>query len=172
MSWIRDNLSILNYPFSIGLWSGVEKMPITFKVLPQERLVVITHHGTVPDDEFLSFYNSLSENRQIDKTFNALINLQNTESSARSPESLLLLARKLRERYEVNEKSRPKIAIFAPGNVSFGMARMFESFSRTVKRSFGVFRTMPAALNWLELPESLADEISKDVPLAEPSGAE
>lgn len=59
---------------------------------------------------------------------------------------------------------RPKIAVIAPKDLSFGMARMFEAFSDTVPFNFGVFREIDAALAWLGVPENLLEDLEHATP--------
>jgi hypothetical protein len=49
----------------------------------------------------------------------------------------------------------PKVAVVAPKDLSFGLARMYQVFANSVPWNFVVFRAMDAALAWLRVPEDL-----------------
>ncbi|MGD2151346.1 MAG: hypothetical protein PVF99_12120, partial [Desulfobacterales bacterium] len=100
-------------------------MPITYQLKPDERLVIFIHVGVVTDEEFLSFYKALYEENRFDKSFNALVDLRQTESTVRSAEALTEFAEFIYEQY-TNITSRPKVAVVAPEDISFGLARMYE----------------------------------------------
>lgn len=137
-------------------------MPITYQLKPDERLVVLVHVGVVTDDEFLSFYKALYEDARFDKSFNLLVDLRQTESSVRSAAALNEFADFVRGQY-VSTTAPPKVAVVAPEDISFGLARMYEFFSGTVPWEFVVFREADAALAWLGLPEDLMEDFDQNV---------
>jgi hypothetical protein len=57
---------------------------------------------------------------------------------------------------------KPKVAVVAPEDVSYGLARMYEGFTNDVPWEFVVFRAAAAALAWLGLPENLMDDLHQD----------
>ena len=128
-------------------------MPITYHLKPDERLVIIVHDGVVNDNEFLRFYKTLYEDDRIDKSFNLLVDLHKAKSAVRSPSALNELAQFLQGQFE-NTSARPKGAVVAPKDASFGMARMYSLFKEDVPWEYEVFRTTDAALAWLGLPEN------------------
>jgi hypothetical protein len=138
-------------------------MPITYQLKPDERLVVFIHVGVVTDEEFLSFYKALYEENRFDKSFNALVDLRQTESTVRSAEALTEFAEFIHEQY-TNITSRPKVAVVAPEDISFGLARMYEVFSGDVPWEFLVFREVDSALAWLGVSENLMDDLDQSAP--------
>lgn len=135
-------------------------MPITSLFKPEKRLIMSIHIGSVSDEEFLSFYERLFKDPRFDRSYNHLVDLRQTESNARSSEVLREFAEFAQKQYE-NTAASPKIAVVAPNDVSFGLARMYELFSGTIPWDFVVFRSMDAALAWLGLPGDLMDGFSK-----------
>ncbi len=136
-------------------------MPITYQLKPDERVVILVHVGAVSDAEFLSFYRALYNNKIFDNSFNLLVDLRKTESSVRSSTALNELASFMGRQYE-NTTVRPKVAVVAPEDISFGLARMYETFSGDVPWEFVVFRAADAALAWLGLPENLLDNFDQN----------
>ena len=137
-------------------------MPIKYQLKPDERLVILVHVGAVPDDEFLSFYKSLYEDTRFDKSFNMLIDLRHTESSVRSSATLNEIADFIRKQC-VSTTARLKVAVVAPEDISYGLARMYELLSSDVPWEFSVFRDADAALAWLGLSENLISDLDKGV---------
>ena len=132
-------------------------MPITFDIKPDKSLVVAVHDGVVPDEEFVSAYKLLLENDRFDDSYNLLVDLRRADSSARGTDALKGFAEFMRNQY-ANVGTRPKIAVVAPENISFGLARMYEAFSDSVPMDFMVFRELSGALNWLGLDGDLLDD--------------
>ena len=136
-------------------------MPITYQLKPEERLVIIVHAGTVTDDKFLSFYKASYKDSRFDKSFNLLVDLRHAENSVRSATALNELAGFMRKQY-ADTTARPKVAVVAPEDISFGLARMYEVFSGDVPWEFAVFRAADAALAWLGLSENLMNDPDQD----------
>ena len=138
--------------------NGEGSMPITYHLKPDEKLVILVHVGAVTDAEFMSFYNAFYEDTRFDKSFNLLVDLRQTESSVRGSAALNDFADFVQQQY-VSTTARPKVAVVAPEDVSFGLARMYGAFSAAVPWDFVVFRAADAALAWLSVPESLMDDL-------------
>ena len=132
-------------------------MPITVQFKPAAKLIIITHVGSVSDDEFLSSYIAFYDDPRFDNSFHMLVDLQQAKSSERSQEALRAMAGLVRERLATKD-SHMKVAVFAPGDVSFGMARMFEAFGDIAPVDVEVFRSADKALAWLCVPENLMDD--------------
>ena len=136
-------------------------MPITYQLKPDENLVILVHVGAVTDDEFMSFYKALFEDTRFDVLFNMLVDLRQAESSVRGAGTLKESAEFMRRQY-VSTTARPKIAVVASEDISFGLARMYEMFSEEVPWEFEVFRAVDAALAWLGLPDNLMNDFDQD----------
>jgi hypothetical protein len=132
-------------------------MPITCHRKQDEKLAIFVHQGLVPDDEFLSFYEAFYKDPQFDKSHNLLVDLRHAESAARSPAALKTFASVARANTPVISP-RPKIAVVAPADVSFGLARMYGAFSDQVPTDFTVFKDMDAALAWLGVKADLMND--------------
>jgi hypothetical protein len=126
--------------------------------MPEHRVTVFTHTGSVPDDEFLSFYQSAFENKRFDVSMNYLIDLRETDSSPRTADALGVLAESIRP-YMRDVDTRPKVAVIAPRALSFGLARMYGAMADVIPWTFVVFRDAEAACAWLGLPEHVISEL-------------
>ncbi len=136
-------------------------MPISFRFIRAENLVVCVHTGTVKDKEFTASYKALFKDDRFDTSMNMLVDLQQTDSSQRSSAVLQEFVNFARTQYQ-DIKSRPRIAVIAPIAVSFGLARMTEAFSHLVPWDFMVFYSKDAALEWLGVADNLINDLSKD----------
>ncbi len=123
-------------------------MPITFELLPDQKCVIIRHFGEVPDHEFIAFYRDFFQKPDTDDYQKMIVDLGQTKSVARSSQALQSLAELLRKKTEDSALHR-KVAVIAPADLSFGLARMYEMFSGPVKWEFVVFRDREAAHAWL-----------------------
>lgn len=129
-------------------------MPIEYQGRPEHNLIILVHVGTIPDDEFLTFYESLYGSNQFDPSMNLLVDLRQADSTSRSSVVLRQLANTVVERYK-GITTRPKVAVVAPKDLSFGLARMYEVYADSVPWDFVVFRAVDAALAWLGVPDDL-----------------
>jgi hypothetical protein len=126
-------------------------MPIICDTKPDEQLVVFRHIGDVPDSEFLTSYKEFFLSADVTDALKLLVDLRQTKSAHRSSGALQALSEFLKEVYRDSEK-QPKVAIIAPSDLSFGLARMYEMFSFEVPWEFVVFRDDEAAQAWLDNP--------------------
>ena len=136
-------------------------MPITYRLKSDEKLMILVHRGIVTDEEFLLFYKTLYEDTRIDKSFDLLVDLRQTQSASRSAEALNEFAEFIRNQF-LNTTARPKVAVVAPKDISFGLARMYEAVSVDAPLEFAVFRTTDEALSWLGMSENLLDDLDED----------
>jgi hypothetical protein len=129
-------------------------MTIESYVRPEGNVAIFVHIGRVPDEEFLAFYKSFFESDRFKPPMNILVDLRETNSSSRTPEALLYFAEFMQAKPAAITAST-KVAVVAPKDLSFGLARMYEILSHSVQWNFVVFRAMDAALAWLGLPEDM-----------------
>lgn len=123
-------------------------MPITFELEPDDRLVVFHHVDDVPDDELLTFYGDFFDGPQAAEFTKLLILLEQTKSVGRSTGALRALAELLQQKLK-GRTERTVVAVVAPGDHSFGMARMYEAMSSNLPWDFHVFRDSESARAWL-----------------------
>jgi len=129
-------------------------MPITYRTYLEHNLIILVHKGRIPDEEFLSFYKPLYKSNTSFASMDHLVDLREADSSPRSSDVLYQFANFMQSSFE-SLTTRPKVAVVAPKDLSFGLARMYEAFADSIPWDFTVFRTIEAALTWLGLPEDL-----------------
>jgi hypothetical protein len=123
-------------------------MPITSQIEPEQQLAVFWHVGDVPDEELLTFYGEFLDDPRAADCLNLLVHLEETRSTGRSSQALRALAGLLEERWTASDPHR-RVAVVAPIDVSYGLARMYEALSDRVPWEFCVFRDVAAARVWL-----------------------
>ncbi|MGD9161675.1 MAG: hypothetical protein PVG39_24910 [Desulfobacteraceae bacterium] len=129
-------------------------MPITLNTVPENNLIIFTHTGETSDNEFLDFYLRIFQADTFDPTKKVLIDLRETDSRPRNPDTLRQFAGFVSE-YFNNSAVPPKVAIVAPKALTFGLARMYQAYTDTVPWDLVVFRAIDAALAWLKVPEDI-----------------
>ncbi len=129
-------------------------MPVICDYTPDKELVVFRHIGDVPDDEFLAAYREFFQSSDVIAAIRLLVDLSETVSSPRSSQALRSLAELMRKVYGGGE-TRRRVAVVAPADLSFGLARMYQVFSDNVPWEFVVFRDADAARAWLGISDVL-----------------
>jgi hypothetical protein len=133
-------------------------VPIRYHIRSDLRLVVLIHIGSVTDQEFLSGYQDLAADPRFCPDLDRLVDLRQTDSSARSIETLRSLAARVRNRYEGIDAA-PRTAVIATHDVSFGLARLFEALTDVLPGEFIVVRTADEALAWLGISSEMLPEL-------------
>ncbi len=132
-------------------------MPFTMTTSREHNLRIITQLGRVSDIEFLQFYRTLFDVPDFDSAMDVLVDLRDADSSERGVAALREVAGLVKREFDKGE-AETRIAVVAPQQLSFGLARMHEAFAEPGAWEFSVFRTMDRALDWLGLPSDLLHE--------------
>lgn len=126
-------------------------MPITFQFRKDLKLVISTHIGLIPDNEFLLAYQQLFTDAGFNSSYKLLVDLRSTDSSPRSSDALKALAEWKMRIYEGRDQI-PKIAVVAPDDLSYGLSRMYDMHSAALPGEYVVFKSSEKALSWLNVP--------------------
>ena len=118
------------------------------------------HSAKVTNKELLDSYQALFANKSFDPSSNLLIDLRRTDSSLRRRPALEQLALFVKSKY-TGQSSSPRIGVIAPKDLSFGLARMYDSFAESIPWEFAVFRTLEETLNWLGVNEAALPDALK-----------
>ncbi len=129
-------------------------MPITYTIDHARRLVQAEAHGTLTDDEAFDYQREVWSRADV-AGYNELVDMTNvTFIALPSSERVRELAR-----YSASldpESPASKMAIVAPGDLAFGLGRMYttnRAMNPQSTKHVSVFRTRAAALEFLGLPE-------------------
>lgn len=117
-------------------------MAANYRIDPERRLMMITLAGRVTGDELDAFSERVRHDPAYDPAWAALV-----DASEMNPAGLSTQA--LRARAAVPRRNPTRVAIVAPADVVFGLARMFQMMSEGRGNHIEVFRGMDDALAWL-----------------------
>jgi len=118
-------------------------MPAFFEIEKDHRLVITSASGVVTMAEALAHNQKLRKDPDFDPSFSQLIDLSNVTKIELNREDILTLA----QDPILSDNSRR--AILATGDLTFGLARMFEMFRESKgKETIRVFRNRDEARAW------------------------
>jgi len=118
-------------------------MPAFFEIEKHHRLVITSASGVVTMAEALAHNQKLRKDPDFDPSFSQLIDLSNVTKIELNREDILTLA----QDPILSDNSRR--AILATGDLTFGLARMFEMFRESKgKETIRVFRNRDEARAW------------------------
>jgi hypothetical protein len=127
-------------------------MPIRMQIDPVRKLSYTTATGVVTDAELRQLCASMLANPDYDPSVDHIFDGHGIERLEVTPgtvqEAAQLFARTDRRR-------QPRVAIVAPADATFGIARMYEEYRAMLPspKSYLVCRTMEEARRWLGLPD-------------------
>jgi hypothetical protein len=125
-----------------------ENMPVESKIDKSRNLTTYTFAGEISSDDLV---NTVKDFYEGEVTENLLIDFR----EARPDKNLLShdlegIARAAKQYWDLRESG--KTAIVASTDIAFGLARMYEAFSKIADtiHSMRVFRSMDKAFEWLD----------------------
>lgn len=124
------------------------RSPIEFSIDRDAGVRVAAFRGVVTDADLMQAYESLLGDPQYDPTLHDLVDMSGVERLEVSAKAI----RELVKRYaRVDELGiRTRLAIVAPSDVAFGVARMYEMLrGDDVPEEIHVFRAIAEAQAWL-----------------------
>jgi hypothetical protein len=120
---------------------------IRFEVDPASRTRVAWFEGVVDDAELLGSYGALVQEPDYDSTLDDLVDMTGVDRLDVSSESVRQLVRMFTPLDPEGLVTR--LAIVAPRDHVFGMARMYEILRSDAPEEICVFRDRAAAERWL-----------------------
>jgi len=124
------------------------KITILFEVNHKESYYIAKWRGRVTDEALINAYEAFFKSQDWVPGYNSLVDLSELDATGVTVAGLHALA-SLVERTFAPHNIHPKIAVYAPHDLPFGLARMYsikvESFE-----SHEVFRDKEEALRWLK----------------------
>ena len=131
-------------------------MPIVYRVDHEARVVVAAGYGTMFDDDVFGYQREIAARTDI-AGYHQLIDMTQVKHIALP--HVDRVADLAAEAAGMDAAHGPaKFAIVAPGDLAFGLGRMFKTRRELVAHStmeVGVFRTMEGALNFLGVNQPL-----------------
>jgi hypothetical protein len=121
---------------------------IHFRLDPARRVRIATFAGRVDDDELMGAYRAQLATPDYDPSWDDLADLTGVEQLDVSATAL----RDLTSLFSgVDALGNPtRLAIIAPGDLGYGLGRMYEMMRDGAPEEVQVFRDMAEALAWLD----------------------
>lgn len=120
-------------------------MPATYRLDPERRLVVITLAGVVTGAELDEVRTQIREDPAFDPSFSVLVDASELNPAA-------LTGQVVRARAAAPPPGRMRVAVVAPADAVFGIARMYQMMVEGSGKPVGVFRSTDEAMAWLASP--------------------
>jgi hypothetical protein len=130
-------------------------MPITFRIDHERRIVIARGYGTFTDDDVFSYQRAAWSGRDV-VGYDELVDMTHVSEielpSVQRVQDLASVAANMDLAYAPS-----RFAIVAPGDLAFGLGRMFQTYRECEKRStkdVKVFRNLEEALAFLKIKEA------------------
>ncbi|SNS13949.1 hypothetical protein [Antarctobacter heliothermus] len=133
-------------------------MPVTFKVLPEANLVLSWFRGDVSTAQHIAAFQAYTADPLFDGMQHVLIDMSDCTLESSYFDDMLRLAYQMKNYYTVRDLSS-KTSVYAPGDVAYGMSRMYQSITEgNSPWAFGVFRTRKEAMGFADIQTGSAQE--------------
>lgn len=126
-------------------------MPITYVIDQIAQRVTLTYSGTVTDEELFAVYEELYSDPRHRAGMDELADCRTVDRLELTGQGLRDLASRAAFRMDPRRVSW-RVAIVAPQDAIYGMARMFQSLRDDSPEEVQVFRELVSALYWLNQP--------------------
>ena len=124
-----------------------EEMPIRFLIDPGRHQIRVALSGVVTREDLRAYFENVRSNPRAE--LDELIDLTEADPSAITSDQIAAIAHAAREIEPGTRAAR--VAIVAPGDVAFGLARMYEAQQDRLSNTIRVFRDLAEAEEWLAL---------------------
>jgi hypothetical protein len=134
-------------------------MPISMRVDRARNVSYATATGVVTDADLRQLCARILSDPEYDPTADHIFDGNGIERLEVSPATLQEAAQLFaRADRHISKGTRPKVAIVAPADAAFGLARMYETYRemQASPKRYLVCRTMTEARRWIGLPEEEA----------------
>lgn len=127
-------------------------MPIAFKVKAKSGYFVTTYRGHISDEEHILAFKRFFTGGEWNPDMNELAIASEANSSSISHESLRDLIMFKNRHYVEHNVKHVKIAIYAPGDLAFGISRMYDMITEAEEspEEIMAFRNIREAIRWLK----------------------
>lgn len=126
-------------------------MPIDFSIEHQQRHIVVRYWGVIQDQELVAAWRSFLRDKGWIPGYGQLADLSEADFSQTSADGIKQLASFIESSYrkaKVPTKSDPT-AVYAPGDLTYGFARMWAAMVDGTPQQVALFRDLDEAKQWL-----------------------
>ncbi len=115
-------------------------MPIHFDVDRERGYFLSTWQGDIADEMILDSYYCLYEGQEWLPTLNELADLSQANMARVSPDCLRTLADNVAAKFKELGIPSSKTAVYAPNDLPFGLARLYEAHTNQSPEILKIFR--------------------------------
>ena len=129
-------------------------MPIHLIPRHKDRIVEVRYAGRLTDEELLEFWETYASSEDYPHAlgYQELSDLSEADFTAVTNDGLSRMISLSDQSSERHKAGSIRVAVYAPTDLQFGMARVCEALSRSSKEEMAVFRDYNAAVQWLLEP--------------------
>ena len=132
-------------------------MPIHFRIHPSPPVRVVTFEGAITDDVLFDSFRAAWSVPGYDQDISEIDDLSGIASFEVTMTGIHRLASLAMEIHGAAAGSR--VAIYAPSDLAFGLARMYQIFTEGSPDQYAVFRDYAGACEWVGAPELAGERI-------------
>jgi hypothetical protein len=125
-------------------------MPITFSINFDGGYLIAAYTGKISDEEMLASWKGFFQGEKWVPGLNELIDLSQADLNGITANGLEQLIDYAKTVYEKHNIHSVRIAVYAPENIHYGLARMYEALTFDYPQSADVFRSIKEAESWLK----------------------
>ncbi len=127
----------------------VDAMPITFEVNREDDYYTARVIGQITDEELCIAWEDFLYGQEWAPGMAEFTDLSQADMCKLSADGIERLAKLINGIYQANGVLESKCSVFAPGNLPYGLSRMYAAFSENYPETVRVFRKKIDALKWL-----------------------
>jgi hypothetical protein len=124
-------------------------MSITFTVFSAEGYFLSKYQSKISDDEFERAYKDFYQGDTWLPNLNELVDVSEADVSEVTTNALRRVAEFTKSILNRHGVEFVKLAVYAPGDLPYGLARMYSAFADESPETVRVFRDLAAAKRWL-----------------------
>ena len=125
-------------------------MPVSFSVDQNEGYFTSHYTGTIHDPDLHLAWKQFLDGDQWVPGLNELADLSESDLSKVSTGAIKQLALYVKHTYE-SRGIKTRVAIYAPADLPFGLARVYDTWATDSPETIRVFRDREKAVEWLRV---------------------
>ena len=136
----------LGYTFACRDLGGL--VGIKLEIFPERNLVIRTVEGPVDPEDYKTAINEQFDDQRFVQGMDIVWDLRGATGGQWTTQTSQDLARYMRG--QKDRRGDGRFAIVVGSDLSFGLARQYQNIGHHVSPAIGVFRSLDAALRWLQ----------------------
>ncbi len=124
-------------------------MPLHLHLEPGVSFIVTRYIGVIEDEQLMAYYRDIYRRPDLEQFHTELVDLSEADMGRVSVEGLSDLAAFIDLELSHSDDVSTRTAIYAPHDLPFGVARMYEAWSSSSPEEVRVFRGRDEAIRWL-----------------------